>query len=200
MLLSVSLSYSVNAQQTPLNPLSYWVFTPYIIILRWSGARTYLTLDFNAAFQEKSNTQILAGNARLSKTKPGYFSSPQLKEFNSVGIGGSVFNDVNGSSHNIGISAAGSYQIPMGARDLSFLSFGASLKGVYNLTDTGVTEAGFASIKTFYPNFDAGVYYYGPNLFTGISVVNPLGNPRERDSTGPLSDSGFKAVFLYNRI
>lgn len=183
-LLSVSFSYKVKAQQTPLNPLSYWVFTPYIYNPAMVGSKDYLTLDFNAAFQEKSNTQILAGNTRLSRTRPGYFSSPQLKEFNSVGIGGSVFNDVKSPSHNIGISAAGSYQIPLGARDLSFLSFGASVKGVYNMTDTGVTEAGSAAIKTFYPNLDAGVYYYGTNFFTGISVVNLLGNPRERDSTG----------------
>jgi type IX secretion system PorP/SprF family membrane protein len=183
-LLLVSYSYSSLAQQTSLNPLSYWVFTPYIYNPAMVGSRDYMTLDFNAAFQAKSNSQILAGNTRLSKTKPSYFSSPQLKEFNGVGLGGSVFNDLNGTSHNIGISAAGSYQIPLGAKDLSFLSFGASVKGVYNMFDTNVTEAGTQSKNTFYPNVDAGIYYYGTNFFTGISAVNLLGNPGKKDSLG----------------
>ena len=77
------------------------------------GSKDFLTLDINAAFQGNSNAQILSGNTRLSKNKPGYFNSPKLKEFNGIGLGGSLFNDLNGSSHNIGVSAAGSYQIPL---------------------------------------------------------------------------------------
>jgi type IX secretion system PorP/SprF family membrane protein len=184
VVLSVNFSYLSFAQQTPLNPLSYWVFTPYIYNPAIVGSKDYITLDFNAAFQSKSYAQYLGGNARLSKSKPEYFSSPQLKEFNGIGLGGSVFNDFNGSSHNIGINAAGSFQIPMGPKDLSFLSFGASLKGVYNISDSITTEIGSASKNTFYPNLDGGIYYYGTNLFTGVSVVNLFGNPGKRDSTG----------------
>jgi type IX secretion system PorP/SprF family membrane protein len=184
ILLSVNLSYSTDAQQTPFNPLSYWVFTPYIYNPAMVGSKDYITLDLNAAFEAKSYAQVVGGNARLSKTKPGYFSSPQLKEVTGIGLGGSLFNDYNGSSHNIGISAAGSYQIPMGAKDLSFLSFGASVKGVYNISDSSASETGSTSKSTFYPNLDAGIYYYGTNLFTGISAVNLLGNPGQPDSFG----------------
>jgi type IX secretion system PorP/SprF family membrane protein len=184
VLISVSISYLSHAQQTPFNPLSYWVFTPYIYNPAMVGSRDYATVDFTAAFQSKSYSQFLGGNGRLSKTKPGYFSSPQLKEFNSVGLGGSVFNDYNGSSHNIGVSAAGSFQIPLGPKDLSFLSFGVSVKGVYNISDSGATEAGSPAKNIFYPNLDAGVYYYGTNFFTGISVINALGNPEGSDSLG----------------
>jgi type IX secretion system PorP/SprF family membrane protein len=148
------------------------------------GSKDFLTLDFNAAFQGKSEAQLLSGNTRLSKTKPGYFSAPKMKEFNSIGVGGSVFNDINGSSHNIGISAAGSYQIPLNTRDLSFLSFGASVKGVYNLLDTNTVDIGAPSKTTFYPNVDAGIYYYGTNFFTGVSAINLLGNPGDADSLG----------------
>jgi type IX secretion system PorP/SprF family membrane protein len=184
VVLSVSFYYSSYAQQTPFNPLSYWVFTPYIYNPAMVGSKDYATLDFNAAFQSKSYAQVLGGNARLSKTKPGYYSSPQLKEFNGLGLGGSVFNDYNGSSHNIGVSAAGSYQIPMGAKNLSFLSFGASIKGVYNISDSSAMETGSGSKNIFYPNVDAGIYYYGTNLFTGVSAINLLGNPGMKDSLG----------------
>jgi type IX secretion system PorP/SprF family membrane protein len=173
-----------SAQQTPLNPLSYWVFTPYVYNPAMVGSKDFVTLDFNAAFEGKSKAQLLSANARLSKTKPGYFSSPKMKEFNGVGIGGSVFNDLNGSSHNIGVSAAGSYQIPLSTRKLSFFSFGAALKGVYNMLDTNTAEAGNPYRKTFYPNLDLGMYYYGTNLFTGASIINVLGNPEKADSLG----------------
>jgi type IX secretion system PorP/SprF family membrane protein len=188
-------SFSV-AQQTPLNPLSYWVFAPYIYNPAMAGSKDFLTLDFNAAFQGKSMTQILCGNTRLSKTKQGYFSSSKYKEFNSIGIGGSVFNDINGASHNIGFSAAGSYQIPLNSRELSFLSFGASAKGVYNILDTSITDSGYPSKETFYPNFDVGIYYYGTNFFTGASAVNVLGNPGDPDSVGNYEIPASRQYFL----
>jgi type IX secretion system PorP/SprF family membrane protein len=183
-LVTVNIFNISVAQQTPLNPLSYWVFTPYVYNPAMVGSKDFITLDINAAFQGESNAQLLSGNARLSKTKPGYFSSPKMKEFNSVGLGGSLFNDVHGTSHNIGMSAAGSYQIPLSTKDLSFLSFGAAVKGVYNMLDTSLVDAGQPSKNTFYPNVDLGVYYYGTNLFTGISALNVLGSPGDADTLG----------------
>lgn len=180
----VSCSFLSHAQQTPLNPLSYWVFTPYIYNPAMVGSKDYMTLDFIAAFQNKSNTQLLGANTRLTRSRPGYFSSPQLKEFKGVGIGGSLFKDINGPSRNIGISAATSYQIPLGTKDLSFLSFGVAVKGVYNTIDSGLSESGTHTKSTFYPNLDAGIYYFGTNFFTGMSATNLLGTPGDRDSSG----------------
>lgn len=184
ILITVNIFSLSIAQQTPLNPLSYWVFTPYVYNPAMVGSKDFLTLDLNAAFQGDSRAQILSGNTRLSKNKPGYFNSPKLKEFNGIGLGGSLFSDLNGSSHNIGVSAAGSYQIPLSSKGLSFLSFGASVKGVYNMLDTTNVDAGSPSKNTFYPNADIGVYYYGTNLFAGVSAVNLLGNPGTADSLG----------------
>ena len=176
--------YLTKAQQTPLNPLSYWVFTPYIYNPAMVGSKDFLSIDFNGSFQGNANALILSGSTRLSKTNPGYFSSPKIKEFNSIGIGGSVFNDINGSSHNIGISAAGSYQIPLSTRELSFLSFGASVKGVYNILDPGTVESDLPVKKTFYPNLDVGIYYFGTSFFSGLSAVNVLGNPEKTQGQG----------------
>ena len=173
-----------SAQQTPLNPLSYWVFSPYIYNPAMAGSKDYLSIEMIAAFEGDSRSQILSGNTRLSKTKAGYFASPEMKEFNSIGLGGSLFNDVDGNSRNTGFSAAGAYQIPLSTTELSFLSFGASLKGIYNRLEPLTIDSTLMTQKKFYSDFDLGVYYYGTNLFTGLSVVNLLDNPGKTDSTG----------------
>ena len=171
-------------QQTPLDPLSYWVFTPFVYNPAMVGSKDYLSLDLNAAWQGKSRTQLIAGNTRLSKAKPGYFSSTKLREFKGFGLGGSLFNDIKDNSQNSGASLAASYQLPLNTKNLSFLSFGAAVKGVYNRLDTSSADAGSKTRNTFYPNADAGIYYYGTNFFTGVSGINLLGNPEDPDSLG----------------
>jgi type IX secretion system PorP/SprF family membrane protein len=170
-----------QAQQTPFNPLSYWVFTPYVYNPAMVGSKDFLTLDCNAAWQGKYNADLLSFNTRMSKTKPGYFSSPKLKEFNAIGFGGSLFTDQTQNSTNYGVSAAASYQIPLNTKELSFLSVGAAVKGIYNILDTSATDITSSEKKSIYPDFDAGIYYYGTNLFTGISAVNILGAPGNSD-------------------
>jgi type IX secretion system PorP/SprF family membrane protein len=188
LILFLTFSYHVSeGQQTPLNPISIWVFTPYLYNPAMVGSKDYVSIDLNAAFQGKSRSQIISGNTRFSMTRSGYFASPDIVEFKNFGFGGSVFNDINGPSRNIGLSAAGSYQIPLNTRKLSFLSFGASIKGVYNRIDTSTVEPGTPSKKTFYRNLDVGIYYFGTSFFTGFSTTNLFGNPENTDSLGILS-------------
>jgi type IX secretion system PorP/SprF family membrane protein len=176
---SFSITYG---QQTPLNPISYWVFTPYIYNPGMIGSKDFISVGFNAAFEGNSNSQLFSGNTRLSKTRSGYFSSPDIVEFKNVGIGGSLYRDLNGISRNLGISASGSYQIPLNTRLLSFLSFGLTVKGVYNTLDNDSVGPAHSFKKTFYPDFDLGIYYYGASFFMGLSATNILGNPFKSDS------------------
>ena len=173
-----------NGQQTPLNPVSYWVFVPYIYNPAISGSKDFATIGFNASFRGESNTQLLSGNTRLSKTVPGYFSSPDITGYTNAGIGGSVFRDIDGLSKNMGISGSFSYQIPLNSHKLSFLSFGTSVKGAYSSisSDSAGLENPFR--ETFYPNFDFGVYFYSPGFYSGISAVNLLGSPWLPDTAG----------------
>lgn len=185
LILFLVFSFGISdGQQTPLNPISYWVFIPYIYNPAIVGSKDFFSIDLNASFQGKSNTQILSGNTRLTKTLSGYFSSPDILEFRNVGVGGSVFHDLNGTSENMGASAAASYQFPLNTKEISFLSFGASVKGVLNTLNNGTDGSDNPLKRTFYPNFDLGIYYYGPKLFTGISTVNLFGNPGDHDSQG----------------
>lgn len=170
-------------QQTSLNPVSYWVFTPYIYNPAIAGSKDYLSVGINTAFSGKSNAQILSGNTRVSKIRSGYFSSPDIREFNNIGIGWSIFKDFDNLSNNFGASVSGSYQIPVDSRNLSFLSMGVSVKGVYFRTSTDTVEPRVLK-NVIYPNVDVGIYYYGANFFSGISATNVLGNPEEPDSLG----------------
>jgi type IX secretion system PorP/SprF family membrane protein len=183
LLLSLTLTFNVSfGQQTPLTPISYWVFTPFIYNPAITGSKDYLSIDFNSAFHGNSNTQLISANTRLSKLKPGYFSTPGVFEYKNVGIGGSLFHDINGLSRNIGASVAGSYHIPLTRNKLSFLSFGASLKGVSNVLDTALIEPANPSQKTFYPNLDVGLYYFDTRFFAGVSTVNLFGIPGHADT------------------
>ena len=80
-----------KGQQSPLNPVSYWVFVPYIYNPAIVGSKDFLSIGINAEFQGESNAQLISGNTRIKKTDSGYFSSPGITEFRNLGIGGSVY-------------------------------------------------------------------------------------------------------------
>lgn len=186
-----------SGQTTPLYPLSYRIFNPFIFNPAIAGSKDFLSADLIAGKYGKSNSQIISGSTRLSKSSPGYFSSRGSPEFTNIGIGGSLFNELNGSTRNNGISAAISYHLQADKNALSFLSFGVSGKAVYSQY-SGNPELRDSARNTIYFSFDAGVYYYGENLFAGLSVTNIPGNPEEPDSmrvyTIPVSQQLFFQV------
>lgn len=184
LILASLLPLATYGQQTPLATDSYWVFVPYIYNPAIAGSKDFLSIGFNAAFRGESNTQLLSGNKRISKTHNGYFSSPDITKFTNFGIGGSIFNDENGLSRNYGLSASASYQIPINTQELSFLSFGLSAKATHNTISTDSSGIENAVRKTYYPNMDFGIYYYGTSFFAGISSVNILGSPWKPDTVG----------------
>jgi type IX secretion system PorP/SprF family membrane protein len=132
---------------------------------------------------------------RLSKSNPGYFSSTEVPEFTKIGLGGSLFNEENGLSHNTGISVTGSYHLQLDKDAISFLSFGVTAKAVYNHY-SGNPDLSDTAKNTFFPNFDVGVYYYSANLFAGLSATNLLGNPQPPDTLGYSPIAVSRQLFL----
>ena len=181
LILMFAFSVCVVKGQTFLNPVSYWVFTPYVYNPAMVGSKDFLSVNLNAAFLGNANTQLISGNTRITKTNSGYFSSPGITEYSNIGIGASVFNDFDGFQRSIGLSGSVSYQVPLNTRQLSFLSFGISVKDEYNTIKSDTLN--FLN-KTFYPNIDVGIYYYGTNFFAGISEINLFGSPWKPDSLG----------------
>lgn len=207
-LLFLFLAFSFNVsdgQQIPLNPVSYRIFSPFIFNPAISGSKDFFSLDLIAGVKGNDKSQIISGNTRLSKKIPGYFSSPGATEFTKIGVGGFLFNDMNGLSRNIGAGASGSYHLQLDKQALSFISFGAAAKAVYSIY-SGNPELSDSAKNTFFPNLDAGIYFYNPSFYAGLSATNLLGNPEDSDtlsiSTIPVSRQFFFQVgyrFVINR-
>jgi type IX secretion system PorP/SprF family membrane protein len=174
-------TFFVVKGQTFLNPVSFWVFSPYIYNPAIVGSKDYLNINLDAAFLGTSNTQIISENSRITKTRSGYFSSPETTEFRNIGLGVSLFNDFDGIARNVGLSTSLSYQIPLNLRKLSFLSVGITVKGEHNTVNS---ESQQLFGKTYYINLDIGIYYFGTNFFAGISEIDLRGSPWNSDSLG----------------
>lgn len=165
----------MKAQQTPSTPISNRVFTPFIINPAIAGSKDFMAIDLSAVIQGTDMSQLLSGNTRIAKKGPTYFGAPVSRSYTQFGVGAALFNDVIGPARNLGFSAAGSYHIPLNDKNLSFLSVGLAVKGIYNMMDS-VPDFSAPPKNTFIPNMDAGIYYYGQSLYAGISATNILGN------------------------
>jgi type IX secretion system PorP/SprF family membrane protein len=189
----------VIGQQVPLSPVSYRIFSPFIFNPAIAGSKDFFSVDFTTSAQRSSNSQIVSGNSRLAKKPADYFSSPGGSEFTNIGLGGYIFNDVNGPARNLGIGISGSYHIPLNKKNLSFISIGASVKGVSFKRDSAVAsdpDPHQPAKEAFYPNADFGIYYYDPKFFAGVSVVNLLGNPEQKDTLGNYDIAVSRQYFL----
>jgi len=191
-----------HGQETPLNPVSNKIFSPFVFNPAVAGSKDFLSLDLIAALQNKSYTQILSANSRLLTKKKSRVSGSGMKRFSNFGLGGAVFNDLSGEYRNLGASLAVAYHIPLDERNLTFLSIGAAGKGIYNHYP-GDTILGNPEKYTLFPNVDAGIYFYNPVFYAGVSANNILGNPGNPDSlisfSVPVSrqyffNAGFKVV------
>lgn len=179
------VSLSLSGQHTPLNPISNRVFTPFMINPAIAGSKDFMAFDLAATIQGDDFSQLLSGNTRIAKKGPSYFGAPVAKSFTQFGAGGSIFNDVTGLSRNLGVSAAVSYHVPLNDKNLSFLSGGLAIKGIYNMMDS-LVDIGAPVKNSLIPNLDAGLYLYGQKFHAGISATNILGN---------MTDSADMAVY-----
>jgi type IX secretion system PorP/SprF family membrane protein len=177
-------SFSVSeGQETPINPISYRIFTPFIFNPAIAGSKDYFSVDLLTGWQGKNNSQMLSAYTRYAKLAPSYISSYVSPEFTNFGIGASFYNDMKKLSRTIGFKAAGSYHFPLDKKKLSFISAGVSLKGIYYHFH-GQPEPGPALADEFIPDLDVGIYFYSPSSYAGLSAVNILGNHEISDSLG----------------
>lgn len=188
-------------QETPLHPISGKIFSPFVFNPAIAGSKDFTSVDLSAALQNRQYTQILTGNARLMKKSKDDSGNSGIKQFTNIGLGGYLFNDLIGDYRNAGISITGAYHIPLGKEKLSFLSIGAAAKGIFNHYP-GNTDMGKPERDTIFPNVDAGIYFYNPSFYAGISANNLLSKSQARD-TIPVSEeyffnAGFKVVLSRN--
>ena len=179
-LLSLNL---VIGQQVPEYPVSYRLYTPFVFNPAIAGSKDFSEIDLLFGNYGNSNSQLAGGNFRIAKSRKEYLTSVSVPEFTNFGAGGFIFNDKNDTSRNIGAGLTGSYHLQLDKKALSFLSFGVTVKAIYN-DFPGNTDLNKPAEKTFFPNVDAGIYYYTSSYYAGISATNLLGNPNDPDSLG----------------
>jgi type IX secretion system PorP/SprF family membrane protein len=174
-LVIISFLTDVTAQDTHFTPALSKVFTPFLINPAIAGSKDFFAIELAAVIQGSEKAQILSGNTRIAKKGPKYFGVPELRDYSRIGIGASLFNDLTGTSRNIGFSTAASWHLPLSKTNLSFLSGGIAIKGFYNHLDK-ITDFESNKRGSFIPGIDAGVYYYGQKIYAGISITNILGH------------------------
>lgn len=196
------LMISVYGQQTPSYPVYHRITTPFIFNPAIAGSKDFFSVDLSAGKFGKANSQLISGNMRLSKKPVSYLSSPPIPQFTNIGVGAYLFSDYDGATRNTGFGATGSYHFQLDKDALSFLSVGVTGKLVYN-DYAGNTDLGEAPSTKFFPDLDAGIYYYSPGLYAGISATNLMGTPANADTlytyTKPVSRqlffvAGYKIV------
>lgn len=172
---SLALNNCLLGQHLPFRPISTRVFTPFMINPAIAGSKDFMAIDLATTIQGDDFSQLLSSNSRIAKRGPRYFGAPVGKSFTSIGVGGALFNDHSGPSRNIGVSAAASYHIPLNDKNISFVSAGLAVKGIYNIIDS-IPDLGVPGKESIIPNLDAGIYLYSQNLYAGVSVTNLLGS------------------------
>ncbi len=185
----------VYSQQIPDIPVSYRIFSPFIFNPAVAGSKDFTSIDLLISNYGKSKSQIASGNLRLSKSSEKYFSSPSATKFSSFGIGGYLYNKHGSISRNTFIGGTGSYHIKLDIESLSFLSFGITAKGLFNRYPADSVN-NIPEGKTFIPNIDAGIFYYNPTFYAGISATNLLDKTTETDSLNLYSVEVFRQYSL----
>jgi type IX secretion system PorP/SprF family membrane protein len=205
--LALVTMFSASGQQTPLYPVYHRIVTPFIFNPAIAGSKDFFSVDLSAGKHGKANSQLVSGNMRLSREPLTYFSSPPIPQFTNIGVGAYLFSDYDGATRNTGFGVTGAYHFQLDKNALSFLSAGVTAKVVYN-DYSGNTDLGEAASSKFFPDFDAGLYYYSPNLYAGISATNLMGTPETYDTlstyTIPVSrqlffTAGYKIVLSRSR-
>ncbi len=196
------VSWAGMAQQTPL--YDQYMLNPYLINPAVAGSDGYTTLNVTARNQwlgidNAPATQAFTVQSRLLKRSFIVKSSSPKKRIlkpsrsGRVGVGGMIFNDMNGMMQRTGISATYAYHIRIRESQLSF-----GINGIiyqvrlhedeltfYNpnepLLNTGLRRI------LLVPDANFGVYWLNYNYFAGLSVFQlfesymKLGNAAWKD-------------------
>lgn len=187
----------LRGQDVPSLPLSYPVYNPMIINPAFVGSKDFTNISITSKLLKSPSNQILNVHKRLT-ARSGFFSG--------VGVGGFLFQEQLDESWNAGLGAVGAYHISLDKNSIHILAIGVSAKGILNVPKKNDEFPADSLHNHFNPNMDAGIYYYGPTAFVGVSSTSLFGTKPE-DSIAMESDAyisrqyhlygGYK--FLVNR-
>lgn len=183
LFMSLAHNNTLSAQTSPNYPVSYRIFNPFVFNPAIAGSKDFASAGFIIGNYGEINSQLASFHTRLAKPGEKYFTSYALPEFTNIGLGGYIFNEKEDPTNNIGVAATGSYHLQLGHDALSYLSAGITAKAIYNRY-LGDTDFGNPDVNTLIPNLDAGLYFYNPSFYVGISATNILDADDNPDSLG----------------
>lgn len=171
-----------EGQQMPFNPISFRIYTPFLLNPAIAGDKDFFSMDLLAGFTAHSNSQVISGNTRIMKKQPEYLQAPATSAYTNIGVGGFLFRDYQapGNFYSTGGGATFTYHIPVDREALSFISIGASAKGFYHHFN-GDTVKAIPSKSFTFPEADFGIYFYNPSFYAGVSATNIL--PAKKDTS-----------------
>lgn len=176
----VLISLNIISQDNSSYYHSPYLFNPYLINPAIAGSIDYSILDLSIQqISEKitgsPKTQQISYHTRLKNKKKN--------KFTRIGIGGYIYNDVFGPLKKTGIQLTYAYHIPLDKTYIRHLSLGVSFIGYSYLVNYGYRNIIWDPIidgsiqRTFIPDANFGIYYYGKQLFGGISITQILETP-----------------------
>ncbi len=179
--------FQAEAQQLPL--YDQYMLNGYLLNPAVAGSDGFTTLSLTARSQwigipNAPNNQIFSIESRLLKRS--YIikkTSVKRKIFKPsrkgrVGVGGFIFNDMNGSVSRTGVHLSYAYHIWLRNSQLSFGVGGTAYQfhirrlNFYNENEPLVSAE--INQPVFVPDADFGIYYLGMNHHVGFSVKNIL--------------------------
>lgn len=180
----LSLSWT---QQLPL--YDQYMLNPYLINPAVAGSDGYTTINLTARSQwlglpGAPNNQIFSLQTRLLKrsfiVKKTSVNKRVMKPSRSgrVGMGGYVFNDMNGKVSRTGAHFSYAYHLRIRDNQLSFGLGGTAYQfhirelDFYNDNEPLVQEG--INQPIFVPDADFGIYFLARNYFAGWSIQNLL--------------------------
>jgi hypothetical protein len=178
---ALSVIRPVSGQELPYHPVSYRMLTPFIFNPAIAGSKDFSSIDYNLSKYRNSVSNLVSGSFRIPRSEGRYYSSLSSTQYTGAGLGGYAFDDFNGQWRNTGFGASLSYHIKLDRDAISFLSFGLAGKAVRS-RPVESTEPAHADDKKFFPDADAGIYFYSASFYAGISATNLLDNHRDIDS------------------
>ncbi len=187
----IILTSKLNAQPHPVSSL--YMFDPMLINPAYAG----VPVQFSATFIHRDQWVNLPGAPKTSSL------SMQSSFFKSrVGIGLALTNDKIGIHEDFGLYATYAYHLPINKKSklsmglqagFNHLSSDFTLLHIRDLSDPNLQSR----ITKMNPNFGAGLYYYGEQLFLGFSVPFLLENSIV-DVEGVLSEAKQSRNYYFN--
>lgn len=179
------LALTVNAQQLPI--YSQYMMNRFLINPAMAGAEGYTSFNLTAreqwlGLENAPRTQALSGQTRLLRNSHISRGSSVRRRKKSasrngkVGVGGYLYNDVNGIIRRTGIQAAYAYHINTRT---SQISFGLSASGYqYKINEEKLDlyddyDPLMNAIKksAFIPDGNLGFYFVNQKIDFGLSIL-----------------------------